>query len=515
VRAIVIGGGFGGLALAIRLQAAGVQTVILERRPELGGRAYRLSDHGYEFDMGPSLIAAPGIIESVFRAAGREMTDRLTLLRLDPYYRVCFHDGSYVDYVGNSERMKAQMRAFNAEDAARYDDFMNAVRPLYEAVIPQRLGSQSFDSIGKAASVLPWALRSGAFRHVTDVVEQHFSDFRHRFLFSFHPLFIGGHPFRTPALYLTIPYLEREGDVWFPKGGVYSLVRALRSLFVELGGEVRTGTEVTRILVEEGRAVGADAGGETIRADVVVSNADVGHTYRDLLPQRARGHWSARRLERLRYSMSCFVLYLGVRRKYPQIKHHTLIVGRDYTKILSSIFDQKELSDDFSMWMHMPTATDTSMAPEGCESLHVIVPVPNTESNVNWTNEAPVFADRVLAAIEGWGLEGLRRHVDVMHTFTPHDFETELKATHGAAFALEPSLTQTGWFRPHSRSEDVRNLYIVGAGTHPGAGVPGVLLSAEATYECVAADHGLASAPDRGWRESAGLHGSSQASNQM
>ena len=274
-------------------------------------------------------------------------------------------------------------------------------------------------------------------------------------------------------------------------------IRALRSLFEELGGEIRTNVEVTRITVERGRAVGVEFGRGACLADMVVSNADVGHTYRDLLPGSARRHWSARRLDRLRYSMSCFVLYLGVRRKYPQLKHHTLIVSEHYRDLLSNIFDDKTLPKDFSLWMHMPTATDASMAPQGCESLHVIVPVPNSESGIDWAKNGPGFADRVLDRIEMWGLQGLREHLEVMHTFAPGDFAVELKATRGNAFALEPRLTQTGWFRPHSRSEDVRDLYLVGAGTHPGAGIPGVLLSAEATYDCIAADHGLPSAPDR------------------
>ena len=508
MQAIVIGGGFGGLSLAIRLQAAGVHTTIFERRPELGGRAYRLTDRGYAFDMGPSLITAPGLLESVFRAAGRDMSASLSLLPLDPYYRVFFHDGSSLDYIGNKERMVQQMRTFNVDDAARYEDFLKAVRPIYDAVIPQRLGARAFDTIDKAVSVLPLMVRLGAYRHVTDVVNRYFTDFRHRFLFSFHPLFIGGHPFRTPSLYLMIPYLEREGDVWFPRGGVYTLVRALRSLFEELGGEVQTRAEVTGIRVADGRAVGVELAGGFRAGDLVVSNADVGHTYRDLLPARVRRHWSSRRLRQLRYSMSCFILYLGVRRKYPQLKHHTLIVSKRYRELLSSIFDAKTLPDDFSVWIHMPTATDPSMAPDGSESLHVIVPVPNTESDIDWSEAAAGFTARILEALEDWGLDGLRSHIDVMHTFTPRDFENELKATSGAAFSLEPRLMQTGWFRPHSRSEDVRNLYLVGAGTHPGAGVPGVLLSAEATYDCIAEDHRLPPAPDRDRPKSVRMHAS-------
>ena len=495
-KAVVVGGGLGGLALAIRLQAAGLSTTILEKRPQLGGRAYQLRDRGYVFDMGPSLIAAPGILQSLFRAAGREMSDYLSMIRLEPYYRLHFHDGTHLDYVGEAKHMKAQMRAFNAQDADRFDSFMKAVRPIYDAVIAGRLGSASFDKVGKMTRVLPRLIRMRAFRHVTDVVEHYFEDFRHRIFFSFHPLFIGGNPFLTPAIYLVIPALEREGDVWFPLGGVYTVVESLSALFRELGGEIRTSQEVTRIVVEDGRATGVEIETDTLAADVVVSNADVGHTYGDLVAREARHHWTDRRLKHLHYSMSCFVLYLGVGRRYTQLRHHTLIVSEHYERQLESIFEAGVLPEDLSLWVHAPTVSDPSMAPEGCECLHVIVPVPNKASGLVWEEEAPRLADRVLDALEAWGMEGLRDNIEVMHLFTPDDFESELNAPYGNAFSVDPRLTQTGWFRPHGRSEDVENLYLVGAGTHPGAGVPGVLLSAEATFDSIASDVGLPAAPD-------------------
>jgi phytoene desaturase len=248
---------------------------------------------------------------------------------------------------------------------------------------------------------------------------------------------------------------------------------------------------VTRIRVDDGRAIGVELRDEHRPADIVVSNADVGYTYRHLLSETVRRHWTERRLNNLQYSMSCFILYLGVRRKYPQLKHHTLIVSERYRELLSSIFREKMLPDDLSLWLHMPTATDPTMAPEGCETLHVIVPVPNTDGDICWNVVAPAFANRVLDVVERWGLPDLRQQLDVVHTFTPADFESQLNATFGSAFSLDPRLTQTGWFRPHSRSEDVESLYLVGAGTHPGAGIPGVLLSAAATYDSIAEDYGL------------------------
>lgn len=490
-RALVIGAGFGGLALAVRLQAAGLEVTVLEKRDRIGGRAYQLRDRGYVFDMGPSLITAPELLDSVFRVAGRRLTDYVELLPLDPYYRIYFHDGSWLDYVGDPERMKAQMRVFHDGDAERLDAFMARVEPIYDAVIGDRLGAKPFDTPGKMLSFLPRMLKLGAHRSVTSLVNGYFEDFRHRFLYSFHPLFVGGNPFTTPAVYLMIPYLERQGGVWFSRGGMYSVVEALGRLFLELGGRIETGSAVDRILVADGRVQGAETSSWFHRADVVVSNADPGHTYGDLVDPEHRRRWTDRRIERLAYSMSCFVLYLGVRRRYPGLRHHTLILAERYQGLVDDIFRKKILPDDFSMYLHVPSRTDPGMAPEGAESMYVLVPVPNLRSGVAWAEERGPFAEKILEFLEEWGLDDLRSHIDVMHMFTPEDFAHQLNSPFGNAFSLEPRLTQTAWFRPHNRSEDVDGLYLVGAGTHPGAGVPGVLLSAEATYRSIAEDLGL------------------------
>lgn len=496
-RAIVIGSGFGGLAIANRLQAGGLQTTILEKREKIGGRAYQLTEAGYTFDMGPSLITAPDVIESVFRAAGRSMQDYLDLVPLDPFYRIYFHDGTHIDYTGDSARMKDQMRRFDASDADRYDEFMEAIRPIYEAVLLDGLGARPFDTLRSMLSFAPRAARMNALRPVANFARRYFRDFRHQFLFSFHPLFLGGDPFRTPSIYLMIPYLERAQGVWFSRGGMYSLVEALARVFQENGGEIMTSRAVDSILVEGGVARGVTAGNESFPAEIVVSNADVAHTYEDLLRNVKRRRWTDRRLRRSRYTMSCFLLYLGVRRTYPQLAHHTLILTSRYRELLHDIFRRKVLADDFSMYLHAPTRTDPSMAPPGCESLYVLVPVPNLQGTTDWDEMTPVMTDRLLTFLESWGLEGLRDNLDVLRTFTPLDFERELNAKHGNAFGIEPVLQQTAWFRPHNRSEEVDGLYLVGAGTHPGAGVPGVLLSAEATAHSIQEDLTKAQRPLR------------------
>ncbi len=498
-RAVVIGSGFGGLAMAIRLQAAGLRVTLLEKREKIGGRAYQLVDQGYVFDMGPSLITAPHIIDSVFQAAGRKLSDYLELIPLDPYYRIYFHDGTHIDYVGDPDRMKAQMRQFNERDAERFDDFMAKTRPIYDAVIGERLGSKSFGDLGTMLGFIPDLVRLQAWIPVSRFVNRFFEDFRHRFLYSFHPLFVGGNPFQSPSVYLMIPYLERRGGVWFSRGGMYSLVEAMGRLFTELGGEIRTGHEVTRIGVAAGRVTHVEAGGERFQADLVVSNGDVGHTYRDLIEPAHRRKWTDRKVERLDYAMSCFLLYLGTRKKYPELEHHTLILTERYKGLLDDIFRKKILPDDFSMYLHVPTRTDPSMAPEGCESMYVLVPVANLRGGQDWSELRQPFADRVIDYLEAWGMEGLRENLEVLHIMDPTDFRDELNSLHGNAFAIVPKFTQTAWFRPHNRSEDVKGLYLVGAGTHPGAGVPGVFLSAETTYGCIAKDLGL---PDQwDWNE--------------
>ncbi len=493
-RALVIGSGFGGLAAAVRLQAMGYRTTILEKRPAIGGRAYQMQKGGYTFDMGPSLITAPEVIESVFEAAGKRRADYLDLIPLDPYYRIFFHDGSHIDYTGDGERMKDQMRRFSPRDADRYDAFMRAIQPIHQAIITDRLGAQPFDTLRSMIDFVPKALRLGAFLPVTTFVRRFFRDPRHHFMFSFHPLFIGGNPFRSPSVYLSIPFLEKDGGVWFTRGGMYSLVQAFGRLFEDIGGQIRTGAGVDEILVEEGRAVGVRVGDERIDADLVVSNADVGFTYSKLIAPEHRRKWTDRRVDKLDYTMSCVVLYIGARKQWPKLAHHTLILSKRYKALLRDIFENKTLADDFSLYLHAPTRTDASMAPEDGESLYVLIPVPNKRADIDWSVEAGPFADKVVDFLEAWGMEGLREHMEVLEVMTPDDFETDLSSYVGNAFGIEPKLTQTAWFRPHNASEDVDGLYFVGAGTHPGAGVPGVLLSAEAALNAIRRDEEVSQA---------------------
>ena len=486
---IVIGSGFGGLAISIRLQAKGFDVTLMEKNVMVGGHAYQLKKAGYTFDMGPSLITAPDIVQKVFQSADKQMEDYLELLPLDPFYRIYFHDGSFIDYNGNSEQMKQQMMQFNPADAENYDRFIADTGELYKAVILDGLGSQPFDKWGTMLSFLPRAIRLKALYSAFGFAKRYFKDPRHQFAFSFHPLFIGGSPFRAPAVYQMIPYLEKEGGVWFTEGGMYSLVKAFEKLFKEIGGEILTHTEVQQIIIENGQVKGVSTSDQNYSADAVVSNADFVHTYGKLIQPEHRKKWSNNKLSKIKYSMSAYLLYLGVKRTYPKLLHHTLILSERYKGLVKDIFEKKILPDDFSMYLHVPTRSDAGMAPPGCESMYVLIPVANLAGDINWDKVKEPFTEKVISFLEkDFGLEDLSSNIEVREVFTPLDFKKERNNYLGSAWGVEPRFTQTAIFRPHNRSEDIRGLYLVGTSTHPGAGVPGVLLTAETTESVVLAD---------------------------
>ena len=486
---IVIGSGFGGLAVAIRLQAQGFDVTIMEKNEQVGGHASQLIKDGYTFDMGPSLITAPDIIEGVFKAAGRDMNQYLTLRKLDPYYRIYFHDKSYIDYNGDGDAMKAQMAKFAPKDAKNFDRFMEACRGIYDAVITDGLGSQPFMSWKTMFSFVPKAIKLNALFPSHSFVKRYFKHPNNSFTFSFHPLFIGANPFRAPAIYLMIPYLEKKDGVWFTDGGMYSLVKAFETIFVELGGKIRTNHEIEEISVDNGRVTGVIANKNSFEADGVVSNADISHTYKHMINATHRKKWNDKKIDKAKYSMSAFLLYLGVRKQYPELLHHTLILSERYKELITDIFDKNILPDDFSMYLHAPTRTDPKMAPEGAESMYVLIPVSNLSGDIDWSKMKKPFTNKILEFLENdFGLKNLQKNIDVLETFTPEDFAQKRNSFLGTPWGLEPQLTQTAVFRPHNRSEDIQGLYFAGAGTHPGAGLPGVLLTAEVTEKVVVED---------------------------
>ncbi len=488
-KVIVIGSGFGGLATAIRLKSLGLEVTILEKNENVGGHASQLKLSGYTFDMGPSLITAPSIIESVFQAAGRNMANYMNLIKLDPYYRIYFHDKSYVDYSGDNEDMKVQMAKYDPRDAKNFDRFMYECKKIYDAVITDGLGSEPFMSWKKMLEFVPKALRLKALLPAYMFVSRYFKHPNNRFMYSFHPLFIGANPFRAPAIYLMIPYLEKAEGVWFTEGGMYSLVKAFETVFSEIGGSIKTNHPVQEIIVEKGKTTGVLANDTFFPADVVVSNADVSHTYKHLIAEKYRKKWMDKKIDKADQSMSAFLIYLGTKKQYPELLHHTLILSERYKDLINDIFKKKILPEDFSMYLHAPTRTDSSMAPEGSESMYVLIPVSNLAGDIDWDKMREPFTKKILDYLEhDFGMKDLQNNIEVIETFAPTDFQIQRNSFLGSPWGLEPHLLQTAVFRPHNRSEDVNGLYLTGAGTHPGAGLPGVLLTAEATEKIIKED---------------------------
>ena len=477
--AVVIGSGFGGLAAAVRLGARGFRVTVLERLDQPGGRARTHRQDGFTFDAGPTIVTAPHLFEELWALAGRRMADDVTLVPVDPFYRIRFADGSTFDCSGDAEAMRDEVRRLSPRDLDGYERFVAFSRELCRVGF-EELGAAPFSGVADMARIAPALVRLKAYRSVHALVAGFVKDERLRQALSFHPLFVGGNPFSAPGLYALIAWLERRWGVHYPMGGVGRLVAGLVGLIRGQGGAVRCGAEVERILVERGRAAGvALSTGETMRADVVVSNADSAFTYGRLLGREPRRRWTDRKLARARYSMSLFVWHFGLKRRHPDVPHHLILMGPRYRGLLDDIFTAKRLADDFSLYLHRPTATDPSLAPEGCDAFYALSPVPNLEGDVDWTREAEPLRARIAAFLEASALPGLSEALVTSRVTTPLTFRDDFLSPHGAAFGLEPVLTQSAWFRPHNVSEELEGLYLVGAGTHPGAGLPGVLCSAK------------------------------------
>lgn len=491
-RAVIIGSGFGGLALALRLQSAGFQTTVLEQRDRPGGRAYVYQDQGFTFDAGPTVITAPNALEELFELSGARLSDYLELLPINPFYRLCWEDGYCFDYGNDPELTNAQIARKSPADVDGYARFLEYAEAVFQEGYV-KLAHVPFLSLWSMVRVAPQLLRLRSYRSVYQMVSRFIRDPQLRQAFSFHSLLVGGNPFDASAIYTLIHVLERKWGVFFPKGGTGALVNALVRRFEELGGELRLNAAVDSIRTERGRVTGVDTtDGWSTNAHAVASNADVVHTYRHLLRAPSQAAGKARRLLKQRHSMSLFLIYFGTRRRYPGLAHHSVLFGPRYRELLKDIFDRGLLAEDFSLYLHAPTVTDPTLAPPGCEAFYVLSPVPHLgKAQIDWQVEGPRYRDRILEYLERHYLPGLRQELVTVRLFTPRDFERELNAHLGSAFSLAPVLTQSAYFRVHNRDPRIGHLYFVGAGTHPGAGVPGVIGSAKATAGLMLADFGL------------------------
>jgi len=477
MKAVVIGSGFGGLAAAIRLRARGYDVLVLEALDRPGGRARVLERDGFRFDAGPTVITAPYLLHELFDLVGRDSSDYFELVPVDPFYRILFADGTSFDYVGDEDRLLAQIEALSPPDVDNYRRLAAQAERIFD-VGYSRLADQPFHSWKTMARVIPAMVRLKSYRSVHGLVASHIRDERLRQALTFESLLVGGNPFQAPSIYLLIHWLERKWGVHFALGGTGSIVAGLVRLLDELGVAVRTSSPVARIVVRNGRVTGVETeAGTVVAADVVVSNADPSWVYRHML-NGAAGRRGAGKSRRTRQSMSLFVGYFGTDQVYPELAHHTVVLGPRYQPLLDDIFRRRVLADDFSVYLHAPARTDPAMAPPGRDAFYVLSPVPNTRSGIDWGAETEPYFDRILASLDDRLMPGLRDAVVTRLAMTPADFEGALRSVDGAAFGPEPILTQSAWFRYHNRAPGIDGLFFVGAGTHPGAGVPGVLSSA-------------------------------------
>lgn len=479
-RAAVIGAGFGGLAAAIRLGARGYRVTVIDRLEMPGGRATAIRQDGYRFDLGPTIVTAPHLFEELWDLAGGRLRDDVRLVPLDPFYEIRFDDGTRFRAFADDTRARQEVARIAPHDLGGYDRFMEESAEIFELGF-ERLGREPFGSVAAMVRALPGLIRLRADRSVHAHVAGRVSSPHLRAALSFHPLFIGGDPFRVTSVYSLIAYLERRWGVHACIGGCAALADGLASLIRRQGGELLLGQTVAGITAEHGRATGVQLqNGRRIRADVTVSNADVSHTYGSLLQKESRRRWSDRRLGRVKSSMSLFVWHFGTqgtRGLWPEIGHHTILMGPRYRGLIRDIFGGR-LADDMSLYLHRPAVTDPSAAPDGCDSFYALSPVPHLGGAVDWRSKAKPYRAAILERLEETVLPDVGRHIVTELVMTPLDFRDRYLSPLGAGFSIEPRLTQSAWFRPHNRSEELRDLYIVGAGTHPGAGLPGVVTSA-------------------------------------
>ena len=507
-KCIVIGGGFGGIAAALRMRAKGYDVTLIDKQDQLGGRGYqyrRETDHGvFVHDAGPTVITAKFLFDELFELFGKRREDYVEFRDVYPWYRIQFADKSIFDYGGTMEQFEAQIRKFGGEEDVRgFRKYLAHSKKIFDVGFTE-LGDQPFDKFTTMLKCAPDLVRLGCYRTVYQMGKKYIKSEKLRRVFSFQPLLVGGNPFNTTSIYSLIFYLEREWGVQFAMGGTGAIVRALQKLMEEEGIDIRLGVEVDAINVEydidinspdfEWTGVALE-GGEEIKREhqrsVVICNADPPHVYRDLIDAEYRPKWKNKKIDALQYSMGLFVLYFGTTKQYPDVAHHTIVLGETYKELLTKLFDKKQVErEDLSVYLHRPTATDPSMAPAGMDSFYVLVPVPNLQGGQDWDKIGESFKADVIRYLDRTVLPGLADCITGEFYVTPNHFRDNLNTHHGTGFSVQPIFRQSAWFRFHNKSEDIDGLYFVGAGTHPGAGMPGVLCSAKVLDRLIPAVEG-------------------------
>jgi len=478
-KAIIIGSGFGGIAAALRLRAKGYSVKVIDRSPMLGGRAQVLTKNGFKHDAGPTVITAPFLLDELFALFQEKLEDHIKLVPLKPWYRFYFSDQTTFDYGGSLEETLTEIEKVEPKDKAGYLKLLNHSKNIFDIAFTQ-LSAKPFHRFFLMVSLIPKLIVLKSYETVWTTVSRHLISPKLRQAFSIQPLLVGGNPFSTTSIYGLIHYLERAYGVFFSMGGTGAIVDALRKLMERQNIEICLKTTVRNIIVNNKKASGVMLeDGTKITADIIVSNADAAYLYQNMIDDHQVAVSSKLKVKLAHYSMGLFVVYFGTTKQYPDVVHHTIWLGKTYKELLSNIFSKKILSDDFSLYIHRPTATDKSFAPAGCDSFYVLCPVPNLKANIDWSIEGETLKNKIVEALDKTLLPDLQKHITDDFFMTPNDFKTQYLSMHGAGFSIAPLFRQSAWFRFHNKAEGIKNLYITGAGTHPGAGLPGVLCSAK------------------------------------
>jgi phytoene desaturase len=478
-QAIVIGAGFGGIASALRLRAKGYQVKIIDKCPMLGGRAQVFERNGFKHDAGPTVITAPFLLEELFTLFQEKLEDHIKLVPLTPWYRFYFSDKTTFDYGGTLEDTLAEIDKIEPKDKAGYLKLLKHSQNIFDIAFT-KLSATPFHQFLLMISLIPKLIILRSYESVWGMVSRHLSHPKLRQAFSIQPLLVGGNPFSTTSIYGLIHYLERAFGVFFAMGGTGAIVGALKSLMERNQIAIVLNTTVKKLIVNDGKVSGLILeNGEQLAADLIVSNVDAAYLHQHMIDQDKVAIAPKLKLKLAHYSMGLFVIYFGTTKQYPDVVHHTIWLGKTYKELLHNIFDKRILSDDFSLYIHRPTATDESFAPKGCDSFYVLCPVPNLKADIDWSVEGDRLKAKIIEALDQTILPDLKAHITDDFFMTPKDFKTDYLSMHGAGFSIAPLFRQSAWFRFHNRAEGIKNLYVTGAGTHPGAGLPGVLCSAK------------------------------------
>ena len=477
---IVIGSGFGGIAAALRMKAKGYDVTLVEKQGDLGGRARVFKKDGFTYDAGPTVITAPYLLQELFALFNKNISDYVAIKPLDLWYRFVFENGDSFDYSGDEDKMKNEIKKFSTNDLDGYLKLLKFTEKIFNKGFIE-LSDKPFHSIGFMAKQLLDLLKLKSYQSVYQFVSSYISNEKLRKIFSMHPLLVGGNPFSTTSIYTLILYLEKKWGIHYAMGGTGNIINSLEKLMVEENIKVLKNSEVTRLINSNNRITEIELNNKTIlSADYVVCNADPPNVYKNLINNKKNyGYLFKKKINKMNYSMGLFVYYFGSKKQYSHVAHHTIVFGNEYKNQLDNIFEKKILSSDISFYLHRPTATDSSMAPAGHDAFYVLVPVPNNLSKINWKKQGPDFKELVINVMEKTILPEIKKNIISDLYITPDYFEKELNTLHGSGFSIQPKFTQSAYFRFHNQSEIFKNLYFVGAGTHPGAGVPGVLSSAK------------------------------------